>query len=345
MTDLKTYELKVASVTQETPDTRSIAFAIPAELREVFAYRAGQFLTFEIPWGDFSIHRSYSVSSAPAWDPRPKVTIKRVPSGRMSNWMNDNVSVGDTLRVQAPAGRFVLHPSDRPLRMFAGGSGITPMLALIKAALLATDRDIALLYANRDDVSIIFKRELQLLEARYPARLRIVHHLDDAAGFCTPDEIDEFIGDGTNFDAYICGPEPFMDLAEERLVGAGVPVSQIHVERFVSPTDPDRKVETGHAPTETYLAGVAEVTLNRKQHAVPYEAGETLLDAVRRAGLAPEFQCEEGYCACCMAKMSAGAAAMAINDALSEREVGEGWTLTCQARCTTPKCTLDFDAF
>ena len=139
------HELRVSEVIEETPEARSFAFEIPAGLEELFRYRAGQFLTFHVPWQEMELSRCYSLCSSPEWQEAPRVTVKRIADGRISNWFNDHVKVGDALRVLPPEGRFVLRESEQPLLFFAGGSGITPVLSLIKSALVSTRRRLKLL--------------------------------------------------------------------------------------------------------------------------------------------------------------------------------------------------------
>ena len=156
--------LAVADVVSETHDACSLVFDVPAGLEERFRYRAGQFLSFKVPYEGKVLTRSYSLSSSPECDPRPKVTVKRIEEGRISNWINDAVGPGDDLMVVPPAGRFVLNEKKRPITFFAAGSGITPCMSLVKTALLTTDRDLRLVYANRDERSIIFESELEIVE-------------------------------------------------------------------------------------------------------------------------------------------------------------------------------------
>src|SRR5580704_6322714 len=154
------YALSVKRVIQETADSCSLVFEIPGDLRDRFAYKAGQFLTFRIPVAGQPLLRCYSMSSSPDTDPDMKVTIKRIVEGRVSNWINDRVRQGDILQATAPAGRFCLRDRSIPIIAFSGGSGITPVISIIKTALATTSRPIKLLYANRDKDSIIFANEL-----------------------------------------------------------------------------------------------------------------------------------------------------------------------------------------
>jgi 3-ketosteroid 9alpha-monooxygenase subunit B len=290
--------------------------------------------------------RSYSLSSSPHTDSVHKVTVKRVEDGRISNWLNDHLRAGDTLMVVPPAGRFVLGTESRGIVLFAGGSGITPVISIIKSALATTDRSMQLVYSNRDQRSIIFKAELDGLVATYPQRLRVTYLLDDADGFITSATVREFVADDLSRDFYMCGPGPFMDLVERTLRDIGADGrGQIHIERFVSPHDPAIAVEPVEVATHAVPDGVPDsisVVLDGATHEVPYEAGETVLAAVRRAGLDAPFSCEEGYCSCCMAKLAEGDVKMAVNDCLTPDLLQEGWVLTCQSRCQSRKIRVEY---
>jgi len=166
------HQLRIAKIVQETPDARSFVLEVPADLADKFRYRAGQFLTFKVPHDAGHFNRCYSLSSAPETDGHHlKVTVKRVEGGKGSNWFNDALKEGGALHVMPPAGRFVLKNSTAPLLLFGGGSGITPMMSLIKSALKSGVRKIRLFYANRDKPSIIFDNELLQLIASSSGRL------------------------------------------------------------------------------------------------------------------------------------------------------------------------------
>jgi 3-ketosteroid 9alpha-monooxygenase subunit B len=247
---VKPHELRVARVIDETHDARSFVFEVPPELRERFAYRAGQHLTFEVPLASETILRCYSLASAPEHDEPHKVTVKRVEDGRGSNWFHDHVAAGSVLRVLPPLGRFVLHDETVPLLFFAGGSGITPVVSLIKSALATTQRRIRLLYANRDARSVIFRGELDALANEHAARLEVRHHLDDEAGFVTPDEVRAALAGFETAACYLCGPGPFMTGVEATLREAGVPESHVHIEHFEQPTEHAATGVTEAVPTE-----------------------------------------------------------------------------------------------
>ncbi len=321
------HALRVARVIDETPDARSIVLEIPEELRERFAYEAGQFLTFRVEVDGHRLVRCYSLASSPDTDSEHKVTVKRVVEGRVSNWMNDRIEAGLELEVMPPAGHFCLREREAPIILFGGGSGITPIISIVKSALEKTSRRIKLVYANRDDRSIIFKDELAALLSAHVDRLEVVHRLDELHGFVDEALVVQEIGPHTDADFYICGPGPFMDIVEGALGGLGVPPDQIFIERFESPTE---------APAEPTADDVAHgrtvrIKLDGVETDVVVAEGETILAAARRTGLEPPFACEEAYCGCCMAKVVDGDVEMQMNDGgISQRQIDEGWVLTCQ---------------
>lgn len=344
------HELKVAGIVQETADARSFLFEVPSELRAAFGYRAGQFLTFELPWNGMRIRRCYSLASAPELDVWHKVTVKRVEGGRGSNLLHDTITVGSTLLVQPPDGRFVLRAEerDRPLTLFAGGSGITPVVSIVKAALVSTRRHVRLVYANRDACSIIFRDELALLAERHPGRLEVHHHLDAERGFLDAERIASLLHGRDGSDYYVCGPSPFMDLVEAALEARGVDDRTMFFERFVSPLDPDRRAMPAEPrapePAKPSVPSSFTIVLDGKTHLVPYEAGETLLAAAKKAGVDAPCSCEEGYCGSCMAMLRSGKVEMQTHEALSASDVKKGWVLACQSRAASAEpITLDYD--
>lgn len=321
------HRLRVARVVDETADARSIVLEIPDALRERFAYRAGQFLTFRVEVGGQRLVRCYSLASAPGLDREHKVTVKRVVDGRVSNWMNEHVASGDSLEVMPPAGVFCLRDRTTPIVLFGGGSGITPVISILKTALATTKRPIKLVYANRDEASIIFAAELEALRRSNPDRLEIVHRLDVVHGFVDAARVVEEVGTRKDADFYICGPGPFMDVVERGLESLGIAKDQIFIERFTSSQD-------AAAPTAVVdTAGGTKVTvkLDGKETVIVMGEGETILAAARRVGLEPPFACEEAYCGCCMAKVVSGRVEMRMNDGgIDQRQIDEGYVLTCQ---------------
>src|SRR5512147_2843176 len=211
LSDHAYHALVVVDVVDETADTRSFVLEIPPALEPTFRYAAGQFCTFRATIDGESVVRCYSMSSSPETGDRFTVTVKRVPGGKMSNWMNDVLAPGDAIDVLRPSGLFVLRPAEVPLVAFAGGSGITPVVSIVKTALATTTREIALVYANRSADGIIFADELERLRATSGGRLSVHHHLDSERGFLDAEGCAALAGHRTDADFYVCGPAPYMD--------------------------------------------------------------------------------------------------------------------------------------
>ncbi len=338
------HELVVKAIVEETHDARSIVLDIPAALAETFRYKAGQFLSFKVPHEGHLLVRSYSLASSPDTETEHKVTVKRVDEGRISTLFNDALSVGDSVMVVPPAGLFVLKEETRPIVLFGGGSGITPLISIIKSALATTQRTLKLVYANRDRRSIIFADELARLVAANRDRLEVVHSLDDSDGFLTAERVREFVGSSMGSDYYLCGPAAFMDTVEQALGELAIDAVQIHIERFISPPDPSTRAADAGAGdvAEGNVPATISVTLDGTTTKIPYEANDMILGAARRAGLEPPFSCEEGYCSCCMAKIVSGEAKMESNDCLTQDLLDEGWILTCQARCVGGDVKIEY---
>ena len=249
----------------------------------------------------------------------------------MSNWMNDALAPGDTIEVMRPAGLFVLRDADVPIVAFAGGSGITPVLSIIKTALATTARAIALVYANRSADSVIFADELERLRAGSGGRLSVHHHLDSERGFLDAAACAALVGDRAHADFYVCGPGPVHGRSSRPASRRrGVDPGQLFIERFEVPDEAPAASEASE--TESIV-----IRLDGRKHRVGYEPGDTILEAARRAGLSPPFSCEAGSCATCMAHLDEGTVTMRVNNALAADEVEEGWVLTCQAIPDEPR--------
>ncbi|WP_216894373.1 ferredoxin--NADP reductase [Nocardia alni] len=315
--------LRVEEVVPETHDTISLVLEVPGSQRDRFQYNAGQYLTVRVTVADAEHQRCYSMSSSPAINDNPRITIKRERDGLVSNWLHDNVTAGAVLDVAAPQGRFVLTESDRPLVAFAGGSGITPVFSLLRTALVGTDRNLRLLYANRDRRSVIFAPELDELAEHHSGRLAVHHHIDQEKGILSAAAITEFAATAGDADYYICGPAPFMDAVETVLGTQVVDPARIHLERFRSVV-PD--IDAADPVTEKVI-----VEIGRKTAAVEYRAGSTLLQTARSAGLQPPSSCETGSCGTCIARVTEGSVRLLNNDVLTDEELADGYTLTCQS--------------
>jgi ferredoxin-NADP reductase len=339
--DHEYHPLAVVDVLDETADTRSFVLAVPSALAATFGYTAGQFCTFRATIDGEPVVRCYSMSSSPEVGDPLTTTVKRVPEGRMSNWMNDSLRAGDVIDVMRPTGLFVLH--DRapgtPIVAFAGGSGITPVISIVKTALATTDRPLLVVYANRSRDAVIFDGELARLEAASGGQLEVHHHLDSEVGFLDAVRCAELVGERAHADFYVCGPGPYMDVVEAGLDLLQVERDRLFIERFVVPEDSPAAERAAEVATEELV-----IKLKRATTTLAYRAPDTVLEAARRGGLRPPSQCESGSCATCMAHLDEGTVRMRVNNALTPDEVDDGWILTCQSLPTSPKVVVSYDA-
>lgn len=327
------YELTVTDVIDETSDSKSIVLRTPENFGELFAYRPGQFLTVRIP-SDLTGHvaRSYSLSSAPGIDDELKVTVKRTAGGYGSNWLCDNVEPESSLVVLPPSGRFTPADFVNDFLLFAAGSGITPIISILKTALLRSDRSVVLFYANRDRHSVIFHSELERYAAKFGDRLTIHYWFDDAHGIPPRERFGALAADHTSREVFVCGPAPFMTSVAKGIRAANVPAKHVHQEVFISITgdpfeaarpiidgDPDSAVET-------------VVHLDGESYRFEWPSGNTLVDVLLDRGVDVPFSCRSGECGSCACTVVSGKVAMEKSDILDPSDVAEGHALGCQAR-------------
>jgi ferredoxin-NADP reductase len=320
--------LRVKRVVRETSDAVSLVLDVPERCSARYRYQAGQFLTLRVNVDGQDLRRCYSMSSAPLEDDL-QITVKRDPGGLVSNWLNDTVSEGIEIHAAPPEGRFCLRDTTDEIVAFAGGSGITPIMSLVRTALVSSSRRIRLLYANRSRDSVIFAEALSRLADEHADRLVVVHHIDDDSGVVTPPVVESFVAGTDAADFYICGPGPFMDTVEATVLESGIPRERVHLERFsVEPAPADVTDSSGQ--TEEVV-----IELDHTTTTAGYRAGNTLLQTARIAGLRAPSSCETGSCGTCMARIVSGSARMLNNDALDDDEVADGWVLTCQSLPTS----------
>lgn len=338
MTALKA---RVVDVVHETADAHSLVLEPAEGDRARFSYRPGQFLTVRVPAGDGWAARCYSLCSSPLTDDRLKVTVKRVEGGLGSNWICDNVTAGDVLEVLRPAGTFTPSSLDDDLLLVAGGSGITPVMSILKSCLAGGTGKVALLYANRDERSVIFADELRALTERHPDRLAVVHLLESVQGLPTPAVVRSLAGPYSGRQVFVCGPEVFMDLVTGTLTDLGM---RVHVERFFSlEGDP---FEEPDAPEETADDGDAaeiEVEMDGETQTAPWPRSERLLDALLRAGVDAPFSCREGNCSACACIALEGEVTLDANAVLDEQDLADGLILACQARPVSDRLKITYD--
>jgi ring-1,2-phenylacetyl-CoA epoxidase subunit PaaE len=353
------HTLKVVEVVAETADAKSIRFELPEELREEFSFKPGQHLTLKAEIAGEDVRRTYSLCVAPQ-DGELKVTVKRIAGGVFSNWANDNLKPGDLVEVMPPHGSFTwdFRAGARNHYVgFAGGSGITPVISLLKTALLTeAESRFTLFYGNRDSSSVIFLEELAKLKNRYMNRLQVHHFLAEES-----EDIELFNGmlDRTKCDLilgtlvdpaeaatfFICGPGPMMDAAEEALHSVGVPHEKILIERFTAGR-PSAALAAQMQALQSQAQGLTMlVTLDGRKRRVAFDAeAGNILDSARLAGLPAPFACKAGVCATCRARVVSGSVEMAARYGLSDQEIESGYVLTCQSVPKGEGVEVDYDA-
>ena len=337
------HRLRLRTVVDETFDTKSLVFDIPETLRPAFQYRPGQFLTLRVPHGERHLPRCYSLASSPVTGEPHRVTVKRVAEGRGSNWICDQAKAGDEIEVMPPSGVFSPKTLDGDFLLFGGGSGITPVFSILRSVLVAGTGRVCLIYANRDERSVIFRDELKALSATHPTRLQIIHWLDSVQGIPQVSQLAELARSWREAQCFICGPGPFMDAAVEALHGLEFPASRIHVERFVSlPDEEDAIAAPSAAEAEATATVKLAVQLDGSTHQITCSPQESLLDAMLRAGIKAPHSCKAGACASCMCTVESGKVHLRHNEVLDKNDLSQGWTLACQALAESDEISVRF---
>jgi 3-ketosteroid 9alpha-monooxygenase subunit B len=339
-------ELEIADVVTETDDARSLVFAVPDDSQvpaERLRYAPGQFLTLRIPSDRTgSVARCYSLCSSPFADEALTVTVKRDKDGYASNWLCDNAHAGMRIHVLAPSGTFVPKTLDSDFVLLAAGSGITPIMSICKSALSEGGGQVVLLYANRDERSVIFSDALRELAAKYPDRLTVVHWLESLQGLPSANALAQLAAPFTDRQVFICGPGPFMEAAREALESLKVPAAQVHLEVFKSlDSDPFAAVtieDDGDTPPAS-----AVVELDGQTHTVSWPRKAKLLDVLLDAGLDAPFSCREGHCGACATTLRNGKVNMEVNDVLEQQDLDDGLILACQAHPETDSVEVTYD--
>ena len=352
------HPLRIAEVRRETSDSVSLRFELPEELRERFAFRAGQHLTLRTELDGEDVRRNYSVCVSPA-EGELRVAIKQIAGGVFSNWANTALKAGEVIEVMPPHGSFTCtfdHTAGRRYVGFAGGSGITPVLSLLKTALASEPASrFTLLYGNRSTPTIMFLEELAGLKDRFLDRLEVYHFLEDEA-----EEVELFNGrldqakceevlstlvrpeDADVF--FICGPGPMMDSVEAALLARGVPRERIMIERFTTGPLTAAQVARDLELQQKAAGATIQVVLDGRRAKVAFDPERgNILDNVRAAGLPAPFACKGGVCATCRARVVSGTVEMKVNYGLTDEEVAAGYVLTCQAVPTSEDVAVNYD--
>lgn len=347
------HALTIKDVRRETSDAVSLSFVIPGAFAADYAFHAGQYLTLRFTLDGEEIRRAYSICSGEG-DNELRIAIKRVPDGRFSAWATENLHAGDSLDVMTPTGRFGLPADGTIYAGFAAGSGITPILSLMKTALARNSgARFFLFYGSRATDEILFRGALEDLKDRAMGRVSIFHVLSqeqqDVAvlnGRLDPAKLGPLLTatlGGVPIDhAFLCGPAGMIEAAEASLSALGVPPDHIHVERFTSVHE-GRPRPVPKAPASITPFATATLILDGISRDIPVAENEALLDAALRAGLDLPYSCKGGMCSTCRAKVLQGDVAMTVNYSLEPWETKAGFVLTCQAQPRSPRVVVDFD--
>jgi ring-1,2-phenylacetyl-CoA epoxidase subunit PaaE len=347
--------LKVREIVQETADTVTIKFWQP--IHQAIGYKAGQFLTVIVEIAGKKHRRSYSMSSSPR-EGALAISVKKVYNGLVSNYLVDHVKVGDSLEVLEPMGNFTLEafPSQtRSLVFVAGGSGITPIISMIRTVLPAEPNSkLYLIYGSRNEEGIIFKKELDQLELDYPAQLKVMHVLTqpsytwtgyksriNQASMVTFLKQDLGITDLVNSQYYMCGPTGMMDEVLKSLSLFNVPSENIHKESFVTHAGQN----TDETVTENTGSSNFEITINYegKTHTLEVKPSETILEAALKLDIDLPYSCQAGMCTACLGKCTSGEVSMDEEDGLTDAEIKQGYILTCVAHPKTAGVVIEIE--
>ena len=350
------HRLTVSDLRRETADAVSLTFAIPKELAEDYAFVPGQYLTLRTMMDGEEVRRSYSICSGPD-DGELRIAVKKVDGGAFSSWAADELKAGDELDVMTPTGRFGIATASEKARTyvgFAAGSGITPILSIVKGVLAREPKSrFFLFYGNRSSTGVMFLEALEELKDRFVDRFSIFHvisgeeqdipilhgRLDSAKVRVL---LRSQVAAASVDHVFICGPTAMSDEIEATCRAIGIAEDRIHVERFVSGLGGKPRAKAA-VPASAPPKAFASLIIDGKRREVPVAAGEAILDAALRGGVDLPFACKGGMCSTCRAKLVEGKAEMDVNYSLEPWELKAGFILTCQAKPVSEKVVVDYD--
>jgi ring-1,2-phenylacetyl-CoA epoxidase subunit PaaE len=357
------HTLEVADITTETPESISIGFRIPPELRADFSFIHGQYLTLKLNFNGTELRRSYSICSSPLDKDEVRIAVKKVEGGRASTQLVEQLKPGSKLEVMTPMGNFhtELDPAqEHHYIAFAAGSGITPILSILTTVLRTEHKSrFTLFFGNSDVDRIIFRQKLDELKKVHPERLNVYHILSrgtdaDALfnGRITHEKavklLKTFVNDPLHKEYFICGPEQMMVNVSEALERSGVEKRHIHIELFSSPvtSEPKKTAPAAERASGEPLKGKARVKVVLDGNETEIEVdpkGDSILDSAEAAGLDVPYACKGAVCCTCKARIVEGKVAMDMNYALTDEEVADGYVLTCQSHPLTERVVVDYD--
>lgn len=354
---VKYLQLKVREVIQETADAISIVFDDP---EQKITYKPGQFFTLIPTIEGKKVRRAYSVCSSPYTDPYPRVSVKRVEGGLVSNYLNSELKEGDMLEVMEPMGNFTVEPEEnkkRHLILFGGGSGITPLMSIAKSVLhVEPESQVSLIYANRNESSIIFRVELNELEKTYGQRFQLIHVLDQKpldwecpTGLLNPDLLKQLLKQlpewpVTQTEYFMCGPEGMMVNVEESLKQLQIPKERVHRESFVAgKNDPAAEGADPVAAAGDDVLQSREVTIivDDEKYQFTVAPDKTILETALEQDIDLPYSCQSGLCTACRGKCLSGKVKLDESEGLSEEELEEGYVLTCVGHPLTSDVVIE----
>jgi ring-1,2-phenylacetyl-CoA epoxidase subunit PaaE len=350
------HRLAVSDLRRESSDAVSLTFAIPDELADDYRFAPGQYLTLRTAMDGEEVRRSYSICSGPE-DGEVRIAVKKVDGGAFSSWAADELKPGDQLDVMTPTGRFgIAHAPDqaRVHAGFAAGSGITPILSIVKGVLAREPHSrFFLFYGNRSAGNVLFREALEELKDRFMQRLSVFHVISGEEqdipilhGRLDAEKVRVLLRSlvpAASVDhVFICGPTAMSEEIEATCRDIGIAAERIHVERFVSGLGGKPRAKAVIAASAPPMA-MASLIIDGKRSEVPVAEGEAILDAALRAGMDLPFACKGGMCSTCRAKLVEGDAKMEVNYSLEPWELQAGFILTCQARPVSDKVVVDYD--
>jgi ring-1,2-phenylacetyl-CoA epoxidase subunit PaaE len=353
------HTLKVKDIRRETADAVSIAFDIPLAIQHEYQFKQGQYITVKLNVNGEELRRSYSICTSPYSEKELRVAVKEVQDGRASTLMNRTWKVGDAVEVMTPMGNFssILSGNNKKhYVLFAGGSGITPMMSILKSVLyIEKQSNVTLVYANRNEDSVIFKTEIEKIVSENADRVKVLNVYDTPKtqvsdlqkGLLSVDRVKAIVENygGVNADEYfICGPGPMMENIKQALEGLNIAKEKVHIEYFSAVADAVAKAEGNVVTGADVNSEVTVIQYGIETTMKLNTAGLTILDAAIDAGVDAPFSCKGAVCCTCRAKVIEGKAKMDANFALTDAEVEDGFILTCQAHPLTEKLVVDFDA-
>ena len=346
------HSLKIKEIVKETDHAVTLTFDIPNELKSTFSFKAGQYITLKTTINNEEVRRDYSLCTSPQSN-MLKVVVKAVENGMFSVYANTNLSVGDTLEVSGPNGRFLFEPDaskSRTIAAFAAGSGITPIMSIAKTVLeQEPNSHFVLVYGNKTVTDTIFYSELQDLKSKFEDRLHLQfvfsqsNHADALFGRIDASTVNFIVKnkykDHTIDAFYLCGPEAMIHAVSDTLTENGVAKDSIFYELFTVPVSENESANVQVSDGETQVT----IRVDDEQHTFIMSQNDSVLDAALVKDIDAPYSCQGGICSSCLAKITEGEAIMRQNNILTDKEVGEGLVLTCQAHPTTPTLTVDFD--